>query len=283
MNNHTANSTFASQEFEEIFKEKSNLVCFDCSKAAASWASVNNSIYLCLYCAGIHRGFGVSVSYMRSVTIDTWNNTQLNYMKIGGNKRLKELLSIFEIPKTTPQEVLYTSNLLEYHRNQIKSEINNGKQCYPPKLEEALLPAVIISNNSKISYESNKINSLVSTPSKSSQNSRVSSPLRNFKYVPLYTIAPLDKKSGLYSSVGSVINSAVAIGKIVANGIKDRVGKIEITNKLYNTGSYIVGRLNETCTLVKYKSFKTVEAIKDNCYKVVTKGYKVAVKLKFNV
>lgn len=41
-------------------------------KRPAHWASINNGIFLCLNCAGEHRGYGVSISYIRSITIDTW-------------------------------------------------------------------------------------------------------------------------------------------------------------------------------------------------------------------
>ena len=36
-----------------------NSKCFDCGGDHPSWVSVNNGIFLCLNCAGIHRGFGV--------------------------------------------------------------------------------------------------------------------------------------------------------------------------------------------------------------------------------
>jgi hypothetical protein len=41
-------------------------------KTPAQWASINNGIYLCINCSGEHRGYGVTISFMRSITIDTW-------------------------------------------------------------------------------------------------------------------------------------------------------------------------------------------------------------------
>ncbi|ETO12955.1 hypothetical protein RFI_24419 [Reticulomyxa filosa] len=37
-----------------------------------------------------HRGFGVHVSFVRSVTMDSWSGLQLERMKCGGNSRLRE-------------------------------------------------------------------------------------------------------------------------------------------------------------------------------------------------
>lgn len=39
----------------------------------AQWASVNNGILLCLNCSGVHRSFGVRVSFVRSITMDSWS------------------------------------------------------------------------------------------------------------------------------------------------------------------------------------------------------------------
>jgi len=49
------------------------------------WASVNNAIFVCLNCAGFHRGLGVQFSFMKSTNLDSWKLDQLNSMKIGGN------------------------------------------------------------------------------------------------------------------------------------------------------------------------------------------------------
>lgn len=51
---------------------KKKIIIYKLGKSPAHWASINNGIFLCLNCAGEHRGLGVSISYMRSATIDTW-------------------------------------------------------------------------------------------------------------------------------------------------------------------------------------------------------------------
>ena len=77
---------------------------------------MNNSIYLCLNCAGVHRGFGVSISYIRSITMDSWNENQLKMMRLGGNKRLKDLLSVFSCDPKLSSENIFNSNLLDFYR-----------------------------------------------------------------------------------------------------------------------------------------------------------------------
>ena len=49
----------------------------------------------------------------RSVTMDAWTDEQLNKMKLGGNKRLNEFLSGYEIDKMTPIPEKYHSRAAE--------------------------------------------------------------------------------------------------------------------------------------------------------------------------
>lgn len=46
-----------------------NKQCADCvgggGAARASWASINTGVFICMRCAGIHRGLGVHVSKVK--------------------------------------------------------------------------------------------------------------------------------------------------------------------------------------------------------------------------
>jgi ADP-ribosylation factor GTPase-activating protein 1 len=85
-------------------------------KIPAHWASLNNSIFLCMECSGIHRGYGVNISYVRSVTLNTLTNTQLKTLEIGGNKRLKEFLKQHRAPSYLSKKQIYSSKILNYYR-----------------------------------------------------------------------------------------------------------------------------------------------------------------------
>jgi len=72
--------------------------------------------------------------------MDTWSDNQLQSMKLGGNKRLKDLLAEFNI-SNEKKDSLFKSKLLEYHRKSLKYEINNNNE-FPekPELDDSLIP-----------------------------------------------------------------------------------------------------------------------------------------------
>ncbi|KAG5352417.1 hypothetical protein C0989_002381 [Termitomyces sp. Mn162] len=72
-----------------------NKVCCDCSNLNPQWASVSFAIFLCLQCAGTHRGFGVHISFVRSVSMDTWQDEQVRRMQLGGNASFQEFLKSY--------------------------------------------------------------------------------------------------------------------------------------------------------------------------------------------
>ena len=110
------------KQLEELYNEESNSSCFDCDSKPAHWASISNGIYLCLDCSGEHRGYGIGVSFIRSVTMDQWTQEQVNIMKVGGNQRLRDFLTTYEMPENIDKKQIYCSKLMNYYRRQLKTE-----------------------------------------------------------------------------------------------------------------------------------------------------------------
>ncbi|KAI0005132.1 ArfGap-domain-containing protein [Russula compacta] len=79
--------TLARRTLQELIKREDlkNKFCVDCANPNPQWASLSFAVFICLQCAGIHRGFGVHISFVRSVSMDTWQEDQVRRMKIGGN------------------------------------------------------------------------------------------------------------------------------------------------------------------------------------------------------
>ncbi|KAK0206839.1 ArfGap-domain-containing protein [Desarmillaria ectypa] len=72
-----------------------NRVCVDCGSPNPQWASLSFAVFMCLQCAGMHRGFGVHITFVRSLSMDTWQDDQVKRMQLGGNGPFREFMRAY--------------------------------------------------------------------------------------------------------------------------------------------------------------------------------------------
>lgn len=76
---------------QKVSRLPANLICADCGAPSTGWASITLGVFFCLRCSGIHRSLGSHISFVRSVTLDTWTAEQVNRMIEVGNVRGKAI------------------------------------------------------------------------------------------------------------------------------------------------------------------------------------------------
>lgn len=88
------NQQRAVTQLEALLADPGNSMCADCSTTTnLTWASINLGIFLCIDCAGVHRGLGTHISKVRSLELDTreWSESQISLMAAVGNEASNRL------------------------------------------------------------------------------------------------------------------------------------------------------------------------------------------------
>ena len=116
---------------KSLQENASNDVCVDCDRPGCRWASVNNGVLLCLRCFEEHKTLGSNVSFVRSLSVDSWSATQLRYMELGGNQRFKEMLARYKIVGVSLRDK-YTNPAVKWYRAMLRAEVDGTVPPAPP-------------------------------------------------------------------------------------------------------------------------------------------------------
>jgi len=109
------------QFFNSLTSQEANKTCIDCGAAHPQWASISYGTYFCLQCSGVHRSLGVHISFVRSITMDTWNEKQKKMMQLGGNGAFRDFAKAQGIDRMQIREKYHTK-AAEYYRDALKAK-----------------------------------------------------------------------------------------------------------------------------------------------------------------
>ncbi|GAM87334.1 hypothetical protein ANO11243_053570 [Dothideomycetidae sp. 11243] len=86
-------------KLQEISKANKNNRCVDCGAPSPQWASPKFGIFFCLSCSGVHRSLGVHISFVRSITMDSFKVNEVERMAKGGNRPWRDFFDAHQSNK----------------------------------------------------------------------------------------------------------------------------------------------------------------------------------------
>eukprot|EP00811_Abedinium_folium_P008443 NODE_17801_length_925_cov_4.796992.p1 GENE.NODE_17801_length_925_cov_4.796992~~NODE_17801_length_925_cov_4.796992.p1 ORF type:complete len:225 (-),score=41.79 NODE_17801_length_925_cov_4.796992:149-823(-) len=138
----------------EIRQLPGNARCADCGTGFSTdplvgdpWVSVSHGTVICIQCAGVHRSFGVHISFVRSLMLDTLKEREVSAMKQGGNERLLAFVEAAEEGmvrgawKELPLSSRYHTPVADAYRQHLRALVDIDVPLSTVKKPVAYVPA----------------------------------------------------------------------------------------------------------------------------------------------
>lgn len=181
---------------KEVLLAENKVTCFDCGMPNPQWASVTFGVFICLECAGTHRSYGASVSRVKSVNMDDWDEREYTAMKIGGNAELDGFIQKHNLNKK--EDMFYKSSLMATYSGKLKAKVSESVKEEPQP-----------ESPQKTQQESNQTSPVAPQQPKRKIHYEADAPRRTLT------------KSASESSLHQALNTTISVvGKSMAKGAK---------------------------------------------------------------